>query len=710
MGSLAVLAVPLSLGLLAFAALGPAAPRAGLMAAFLAVGLAGLLYAAASHARMPAAGPSSATSLILAALVVELHADPRVAQGGAAGIAALLSLTALALSLSGLMQLLLAMSGLARLARLAPRPVLAGFMNGVSLLILLGQVPLLLGLPPGTALDASAWARASLPALGLGLFTVAVVAAVQRASVRSPAMLVALVAGTGVGLALQAIWPSLVLPRLQAQPLAWTEGAAIAGLLGPQAQGLLADHGLAILATAAVLAVIGALESLLSLAVLDELSDRRHDPSRELALIGLCNIVCGALGSLPVVLLRARAMAILRSGGRGRLASLLGTGAMLALFLFGTSLLSLLPLAVLGGIMVVIGVGLFDGHSLRQLARALRRGGDSGDLLAGAAVMLAVCVLTLWQGFAAGVTLGVLLSMVIFIGRMNRSLLRSQLTAAAVPSRRMYPPDVEARLAPLRRQIHLCELEGALFFGNGDRLLGVADQLPPDAQVLVLDLRRLGSVDETGAAALSTLGRRLASRGVSTLLSGVAAGSAVDRALQAHRLDLPRLPDADRAVEAAERHVLGPQVGDALSDVPLESSDLLRGLSAAQCQVVAAHMPVRQLAAGEAVFNQGDPADGLYVLVQGSVSVIGREGEATHRYLSFSPGMMLGETALLDGGGRSAGAVADLPARLHHLSRHSLEQLEAEHPEITSRLHRNIAVHLSSRLRAASAAWWASQR
>jgi SulP family sulfate permease len=72
--------------------------------------------------------------------------------------------------------------------------------------------------------------------------------------------------------------------------------------------------------------------------------------------------------------------------------------------------------------------------------------------------------------------------------------------------------------------------------------------------------------------------------------------------------------------------------------------------------------------------------------------------------------MMLGETAMLDGGGRTADAVADTFAVLHHLSQRDLQVLEREQPALASRLHANIAVHLSTRLRAASSAWWASQR
>ena len=355
-----------------------------------------------------------------------------------------------------------------------------------------------------------------------------------------------------------------------------------------------------------------------------------------------------------------------------------------------------------------MGLGLIDRWTGQVLLRWWR-GENPADLRIGLLVMALVCGLTLWQGFTAGVAMGVLLSMVVFIARMNRSLLRSRLTAEARPSRRAYPEPLEQHLKPLRRHIEVWELEGALFFGNADRLVALGDELPPSARALVLDLRRITSIDETGAMALATLGQHLQKRSILVLVAGLAKGSSPERALLAYDLTLHRLPDADRAIEAAEQLVLGPVADTTLSARPLEECSLLAGLTPDEMAQVQARMTEKRLYAGEVLFRQGDPADGLYVLSLGSVSVIGRDGDSTQRFLSISPGMMLGETAMLDGGGRSADAVADTFAVLHHLSQQDLKALEQAHPAVASRLHANIAVHLSVRLRAASAAWWASQ-
>ena len=109
---------------------------------------------------------------------------------------------------------------------------------------------------------------------------------------------------------------------------------------------------------------------------------------------------------------------------------------------------------------------------------------------------------------------------------------------------------------------------------------------------------------------------------------------------------------------------------------------------------------------------QGDPGDRLYVITTGSINVFSAAASASgamrQRFVSLSPGMMLGETAMLDGGGRSGEAVADGETEVHALDAPTLQSLRSEDPLLYAQVHRNIAVHLSQRLRAAAWAWRAS--
>jgi CRP-like cAMP-binding protein len=126
-----------------------------------------------------------------------------------------------------------------------------------------------------------------------------------------------------------------------------------------------------------------------------------------------------------------------------------------------------------------------------------------------------------------------------------------------------------------------------------------------------------------------------------------------------------------------------------------------------QAAVVAAHLQPRHLVTGEVLFAEGDTGDRLYVMGSGSVSALSRPDKRgrTQRYLSVSPGMMIGEMSMLDGGGRTATAVADAPAVVYALSADALDEISRTHPAVAVRLHRNVALHLSQRLRGAAGAW-----
>jgi CRP-like cAMP-binding protein len=142
--------------------------------------------------------------------------------------------------------------------------------------------------------------------------------------------------------------------------------------------------------------------------------------------------------------------------------------------------------------------------------------------------------------------------------------------------------------------------------------------------------------------------------------------------------------------------------------VDLADCTLLHGLDERQRERVRSRLTERRLAAGEYLFREGEPGDRLYVLTEGSVSVVGgRDAVDTlrQRFVSFSPGMTLGETAMLDGGGRTADGRADTPATVYELPQDALLALQHEDPALAARLYRNLATHLSQRLRNAAANW-----
>jgi MFS superfamily sulfate permease-like transporter/CRP-like cAMP-binding protein len=718
-GTLISLAPALTMGLLAFAAVGPQAAALGIPAALVSSVVGGAVFALLSRGPMAACGPATAPVLVVGALVARIVADPAFAVGDPAAVALLLALVAGTVVSMGAIQIVLALSGLVNFAKFVPQPVLAGFMNGVAALALLALLPLLVGWPVG-AQQAGGWpalAQMQPATLAVGLFTVVVILGLPRLNPRLPTTLIGLLAGTGAYALVQAVAPQAAVgPLTGALPAAWPQVGTLAPFHDGWDQPLLQRHVLAALMVGLVMALIGTLEQVLNSLALDQACHTRTNPRREVLALGAANIASGLVGGLPVLLLRARALHMLQVGGRSRAGLLICCGLFAALGLAAAPLLALLPQVVLGGVMVTIAFLMADRWSLQLLAQWWR-GPRTADLKLELAVVGVVCAVTLLLGFPAAIAAGALLSVLLFIRSMNRSLVRNCLTAVSLPSRRIYAAADESRLQPLRARITVLELEGALFFGSADRIAELADGLGAPCDTLVLDFRRVSLIDASGAVVLTQVARRLRNRGIQLLLAGVGTDNRHGRMLRQfagdHFVATHGIADVDQAVEAAELRLLAQAGIEPLREtVPLEQVSLMDGLDAARRARLAACLQPRRLASGEYLFRQGDPGDRLYVITAGSINVFSGEAPAgdalPQRFVSLSPGMMLGETAMLDGGGRSGHAVAFGETHVHALDNHTLQRLGAEDPLLSAQVYRNIALHLSQRLRAAAWAWRAS--
>lgn len=712
----AMLPFVLSYGFIVYGSAGAATVQTGLTGAVVAVIMGSLLMTVFSRMSMPTVAPSASTSLILGTLVLGLQVDPAMQPGTPEGLARLVAAVSTTSMTAGLLMVVMGVLRMGSLVRYVPQPVLAGFMNGIAVLILWSQLPALMGISGSewTRLGVVAVAQWQAPALVIGVVTAFAVGLIAWRLPAAPAPMLALIAATAAVVVWQAWSPSLVLDNLarvgNVAPhlLPWPD--ALAPWWGSQMAALV-PHQSAMLTTAVLLALVGGLESVLALAAVDPLLERRSDPDRSLIEVGCVNFVLSLFGGLFVIYLRLRALSTLSGGGRSPRAVLVSSLMLAAVFSAGLPLLGAIPLAVIGGIVAMLAWTLVDRWS-RQLVGQWWRGDRSQDQVWSLLIVATVSAVTIVWGFVAGVGVGVLLAMVIFIRALQRSLVRHRYRASEIPSRRIYPQALENTLAPRRSAIEVFELEGALFFGNAQQLQDEAEAATtPDSLLrhLVIDLRRVNTLDASGAMALARLADVLRRRGLRLHLASVTLENRHGRALNAHGLrpDDSRWQihvDADRAIEAAEHDELTlarqPPLDHA---VALRDADLLHGLPPEAAARVAALSTERQLAAGEQLFGEGDPGDALYLLTRGSISVVDRS--RTQRYVSFSPGMCFGETAVLDGQGRSAAAVADTDSVVHRLAAEGLQALQREDPDSAAQVYRNLAQHLSQRLRSAAAAW-----
>lgn len=706
-GAVVGLAQVLTLGLLAFGALGPHYASFGVQAAFNAAIFGAFAAALIGGAAIPAAGPRAATTLIFATYVAALAARPEFQMpGGALQVGSILLLASLCLMLAGGLQIAFGCARLGSLVRFVPYPVIAGFMNGIAVLLALAQLPYLLGLDAAQFAKFGFHAGEVLPgALAVALFTASLIWIVGRRSRRVPIALLALVAGA-----------------LAHQFVAWNWPGSAGGVLGTSDSSLhllngfeiwrdhhdnlvelLRRHGFAVISTATLIAMIGALDSLLAAAATDMIQDTRHKPNRMLVGEGLGNIVSGALGGIPIQFSAARSLAAFRAGARTWVSGIVTPATLLVLLIVGGPLLAFVPLAALAGVMLTISTTMIDRWSSGLISHLVRV--HSADASGTLWVVVLVCAATVAFGFLPAVALGMALAMMLFIRAMNRSMVRAVWSGALRSSRRIYAPGDAARLRREGGRIKILELDGPLFFGTAERLNDYVETHTAGLDFLILDLRRVAEADATGALVLQRMNKRLQERGCRLLLAHVTPTGKIGQSLDVFGTFKGEqrgqwYEDTDRALEAAEMGLLGREPAThRVNPVALRDCAILAGLDDQKAGIVIAHLERLELRAGEVLFKEGEPGNRLFVLTAGMVTLLSASGRGTHRIASFEAGVMFGELAMIDGLARSATAVVDQDAELYGLSRDAMEKLNQIDPQLPLKLLENLAHHLSQRLR-----------
>ena len=706
----------LSTGLIAFAPLGPAFASVGVEAAFAAAIVGNLVATAFGGSVLGGSGPRASGALITAGLVASLAADPAIAPA-VHGPSRLLALTASSVALSGLLQLLFGLLRLGRVVRFVPYPVVAGFMGGIAVLIVIAQLPHLAGVAqPGkpTLAQFAHW-QPWTAALGLG--AAAFIVAIGTRTRPVPAVAVGLVAGTIAYHGVAVLVPGALLGPVLGHIDPLLPLPAIVGALGELwTSGVLASHAREIALTGFVIAVTGSLDSLLASVAIDAKTAGRHDPDRQLVGQGLGNIASALLAGIPVAYSFARASPAFDAGARGRGADLIASLLLLAALFAGHAVIAAVPITVVAGVMLVVALSLVDNWT-RQLLGQLREAGGNREIAFPLATVVVVTSVTIFVNFVAAIAVGVVLAMALFIATMHHSLVRSVRTGAEMASRRVHPPAQAEALRRLGGRTVVLDLDGALFFGSGDRLSDEVERHVASVDVLILNFARVTAIDATAAQMLAALERRLDARQVVLLLAHVPQGGKIARVLghaaqSGQRLAGRCFDDLDHALEAAELRQLereGLPVPDV--EVPIEGFALCAGLTAADVAHVAGRLQRLELARGTLLIREGDVGDRMYLLARGSVRIFAadrHEAGREHRIATLTAGTVFGELALVGGGPRTADAIADSDVVVLVLTRAALAEIGAERPALAGSLVANLAKILSERLRTTTFALRAS--
>ena len=622
-----------------------------------------------------------------------------------------LALLPLSAMLAGLWQIVIALSGLGRVVKFTPYPVLAGFLTGLAILILAQQLPRLFGLPSMDSL-LRALSAFHLPSVAMPLFGAALVVLVttlERRAPRLPTMLIGLLVGTGLYHLCSLALPSLDLGGTVGPISLQTASLGLHLDLETVARSL-ADFELvkALLLTSLTLAVLGTLDLTFALRAAQDLCDVETAPRRNLAGQGLSNLLSSLAGGLTVTTSIAFSRTIFAGGGRTRLSTISVAAVLLLAASVAPKAVGALPSVVLAAILVSIAWRLWDRWCI-TLVHDLFRSDDRDAAVRArrnAAIVVAVAGTTVLGQPVAGALVGVALSCLVFIIEMSRPIIRRQLDGSQLFSKRIRSQGHLTLLQGSGRYTAILELQGILFFGNADDLASRVKALEGNARTIILDLRRVTDIDTSGATILKQIASRCRQRGMTLMVSSIDPTFA---ALVAQSLgpgcEAAIFPDLDAALETAEdrallsAHAAGSSAWRALR---VEETDLAGGLSEREMAAFKAHLTPCSYRAGEALCRAGEPADKLWLLTRGSVSVRLSGGRSDRRVAGLGPGTSVGEMGLLDRRPRSADVIADEAVEAYVLTTEGFDQLLREEPHLGQSLLATIARLTAQRLRVTS--------
>jgi SulP family sulfate permease len=710
-GGLAAMLVALpssiAFGVLVFSEISPRLVGEG---AFMGMmGAAALGLAAPLFGRTPAliSAPCAPAAAVLSGLAAHLLKNGMAEER----IPGLLALTAL---LAALLQILYGVLKGGRLIKYIPFPVVSGYLSGVGLIIAIGQLPKLLGLPKGISLEHGLMSPHLWQWQGIvvGLVTMTVMLIAPRITQKIPAAILGLFAGILCYFALSLFMPallvlndnSLVIGSIRAsEPFIETVCGRFQALLAIQ----LSDLRLVVY-TALALSALLSIDTLKTCVVLDAITKSRHDSNHELFAQGFANLSAFFVGGMPGAGTMGASLVNVSSGGRTTQSGMMEGGFVVLAILVLSPLIAWIPIGALAGILLVVAFRMFDWHAFHLLKHKQTR----FDF----AVMAAVVIVAETVGLIAASATGIGLAILLFMRDQIRvSVLRRRASLKETSSKTYRLEEERLILQEHGDEAAVYELQGNLFFGTTDYLF---TELETDLQTrkwLLFDMRRVQLLDYTAAHLFSLMQDRLADRNGRVLFSGMPSSLPTGQDLQKylHHVGLIKKHGGririfevrDEALEWMENKILkhaGYTPPPEQKTLDLSEIELLRGADLETIMALRDCVYERDVTAGEKIFCAGDEGDEIFLIRRGIVQIFLPLKSGQHHHLAtFTRGDYFGEMAFLDHRQRSADALAKTDCALYSLSKEEFKRQVYNNPELGMHVFARIAKAISLRLRQA---------
>jgi len=474
---------------MAFAISSGVAPQAGIYTAI----VAGFLISALGGSRTQIGGPTGAFVVVVAGIVAK-H-----------GIDGLFMCTLMA----GVLLIVLGLTGLGTAIKFIPRPVVIGFTNGIAVLIASTQIKDFFGLQidkvPGEFIGrmetlSAHWSTLSPTAMGMSCVSLGIIIVFARFFKKIPGSIVVLLLGTAVA------W----IMNLPLETIETRFGGIPAGLPHFAIPAFRMDLILPLLSSALTVAMLGAIESLLSAVVADRMSGDKHKPNVELFAQGIANVMSPLFGGLPATGAIARTATNIRSGAQTPVAGMIHALVLLVIILVAAPLAKHIPLTVLAAILMMVAYNMGEWAEIPEILKLS---------MADIAVWLITFTLTVLADLTVAVEVGMVMAALLYIVKVTGTSTIARVT----------PEYVEAgihhslQMNPLPEGVAAYRIHGPFLFGATDKLSVIEDEFDTLPPVVLLRLRNMNAIDATGLNALEDLAQRLVASGRHLILCGMRA-------------------------------------------------------------------------------------------------------------------------------------------------------------------------------------------
>lgn len=478
-----LVALPLAM---AFGIASGVTPQAGIYTAI----VAGFLISLLGGSKIQIGGPTGAFVVIVAGII------------GSYGLSGLVMVT----MMSGVLLLILGLTGLGSAIEFIPRPIVIGFTNGIALLIASTQIKDFLGLdleevpteflPRMRALAARA-ASFKLPALALGSASLALLLTVPKFLPKVPGAIAALAVGTA----------AVGLFRLPVETIGSRFGGIPAGFPPIEIPRFDAGLLLVLLPSAFTVALLAALESLLSAVVADSMSGDRHKPNVELVAQGVANIFVPLFGGIPATGAIARTATNFRSGAKTPVSGIVHAATLLAVVLVAAPLAKFIPLATLAAVLFVVAYRMGEWREIPEILRL-----DWAEK----SVWFITFSLTVVADLTIAVSVGMGLAALLYIQRVAGTTTVALVTPEYVAEGRAHSLQA-GEIPPF---VSILRIHGPFLFGTTGRLAAETEDLERLESIVILRLRNMTALDATGLHALEAFSERLEKSGRTLILCG----------------------------------------------------------------------------------------------------------------------------------------------------------------------------------------------